>query len=170
MSPIALVRSLDERVDGLYAVSEVCQVLAESALEATGAEASAVMVPDQDTWRTVAGVNLRALEHRYAIEDGHWLIRNVVRPGRGMIVEHSDIVRRQMQGAPLASRNHLMAVPVPDTSVVVIAAREVDERFTEQDLAVLDSLAKEGRFLVSDALAVRTLARRMQRFLEHPDD
>ncbi len=150
-------------------------MIAESAAERADSQHCAVLVPDDGCWRTTAGIGLRSLELRCAIADDHWLVETIVRPRRGMVVAQSDIIRPQLVGAPLASRDHLMAVPVMavpsmDVGAVIIVARDGDRPFEDDELAALADLAREAMPLLADALAVRAAARELARFAELPED
>ncbi len=107
-------------------------------------------------WRRVFG--LRTLEARCEMAGDTWLVRMVARAHKGMLVEGSDIVRVKMSGAPLASWPHLAAAPVPTIEAVLLVAR-ADRAFTEADLAGLAALGAEAEEPLTDALAVRSLAR-----------
>lgn len=161
---VRLVRELARVANRLYGVPETAEVVILDAVERTRADAGALLVPDEGTWRVAAGVNLRPLEHRYELDHESWLVQQVARAHRGAIVEDSDIARDQLQGAPLASWRHLLSAPVPEVEAVMLLARREDPPFDEQDMAVLAALGEEAGPLLSAAVDTRRLARTLWEF------
>jgi hypothetical protein len=157
---IALVRALGDRTGDLFGVPETAEVVVLDALERTGASAVALLVPDGGVWRVAAGSGLRTLESRCELAGDTWLVQMVARARKGMLVEGSDIVRVKMSGAPLASWPHLAAAPVPTVEAILLAAR-ADHAFSEADMIALAALGEEAEGPLTDALAVRDLARRL---------
>jgi hypothetical protein len=157
-SPLELVRALATRIDGLLGVPETANAVVLDAVDRTGAAAAALLVPDGEVWRVAAGSGLRTLEMRCELASDTWLVQMVARASKGMLVEGSDIVRVKMSGAPLASWPHLAAAPVPTVGAILLAAR-TDRGFSEADLVALASLGQEAEGPLTDALAVRALAR-----------
>jgi hypothetical protein len=64
-----------------------------------------------------------------------------------------------LHGAPLASRRHLLAVPVPTVEGLLLVARDEDPAFTEDDVLNLARVGQEAAPLLSAALDTRALAR-----------
>ena len=157
---MALIKTLSTRAGELYGVPETAEAVVLDALERTGAAAVALLVPDGDLWRVAAGSGLRTLESRCEMRGDTWLVQMVARARKGMLVEGSDIVRVKMSGAPLASWPHLAAAPVPTVRAIVLAAR-ADHGFSEADLVALAALGEEAEGPLTEALAVRDLARRL---------
>jgi hypothetical protein len=167
---VELVRRLRRVVDSLFGVRETAEVIIADAVERTGADAGAVMVPDDDgAWRVAAGVGLRPLEHRYELDTRSWVVREVARAHQGVIVEDSDIARDQLQGAPLASWRHLIVAPVPQVGAVLLLARKGDPPFDENDLTLLAALGEEAGPLLAAAVDTRSLARELAEFGDAAD-
>jgi hypothetical protein len=163
-TPAGLVRRLASRVDDLFGVRDTSEVVIADAVERTAADAGALLVPDSGRWRVAAGIHLRAHEHRYELGPDSWLVDEIARGYRGAIVENTDVARSPLQGAPLASRLHLLAVPVPGVECLLLVARDDDPGFTEDDLLTLARLGQEAAPLLSAALDTRALARAMAEF------
>jgi hypothetical protein len=164
----ALVRELAASVHELYGVRETADVVVADAVERTAASAGALLVPDGGRWRVAAGVHLRPLEHRYELDAGSWLVDEIARGYRGAIIENTDVARRPLQGAPLASHRHLLAVPVPTVEGLLLVARDDDPAFTEDDLLLLALVGQEAAPLLSAALDTRALARALSEFSDRP--
>jgi len=94
------------------------------------------------------------------------LVENVASGGKGIIIEDSDIARQNLRGSPLASRAHLMAVPVPQVHAVLVLARDREEPFTERALGALAGLADESGPLLQQAIDLRSLARSLSRHVD----
>jgi hypothetical protein len=159
-----LVRQLAASVHHLYGVRETAEVVVADAVDRTGAHAGAVLVPDGGQWRVAAGVHLRAHENRYELDADSWLIGEIARGYRGAVIEDTDVARSPLQGAPLASRRHLLAVPVPTVEGLLLVARDEDPPFTEVDLLMLARVGQEAAPLLSAAVATRELARALAEF------
>jgi hypothetical protein len=112
---------------------------------------------------------LGGIERRFELDEDSWVIANVARASKGVLVEDTDVARRPFQRAPLASRKHLLAAPIRLVEGVLIVARDTDPGFTEQALADLAHLADEAGLLLAAALDVRDLARRLQPFTDVAD-
>jgi hypothetical protein len=168
-SPVAMVRELIKRADELYGVPETAEVIITDAVEHTDADAGALIVPDEGSWRVAAGVGLRSLEHRYELHAESWLIQQVAQAHKGAIIEESDIAREQLQGAPLASWRHLLAAPIPQVEALLVLARREDPPFDEGDLTVLATLGNEAGPLLAAAIETRALARRLWEFRDEVD-
>jgi hypothetical protein len=166
---IDLVRRLSGQLHRLYGVPEVSEVIVTDAVDRTKADAGAILVPDVGDWRVAAGVGLRPLETRYELHEDSWVVQQVAKAHKGVIVEESDVAREQLQGAPLASWRHLLAAPVRDVEAVILLARRDDPPFDEEDLAVLATLGNEAGPLLSAALDTRSLARHLYDFRDETD-
>lgn len=158
----ALLASLHE----LLGLDEVGQVVSEQAAEAIGADAVALLVPDERVWRVSGGVGVRPLEARIVIEPDHWLVAQMLKHLRGAVIDRSDVARSRLVHAPLASRQHLVIVTHQRLEVILIAGRAAGE-FTSTDLTTLGALLAEAEPALNDALALRTLARRLARYQDY---
>jgi len=157
----ALVAALVARAADLYSVPEIAAVLVAELVERVDAKACAVLVPDGPRWRVSGDVGLRVLERRLELGFDHWLVKEVVGSQHGLVVEDSDITRGVLAGAPMASYQNLMAVPVPAARGIVIVGRGVSRPFTEKELAVVAGVAAEADPLLGSAMAGRALAREL---------
>ena len=165
----SLVRQLMVVVPELYGVRETAEVVVADAVERTSAHAGALLVPDGGRWRVAAGLHLRSLEHRYELDSDSWLVDEIARGYRGVIVENTDVARTGLHGAPLASRRHLLAVPVPTVEGLLLVARDEDPAFTEDDVLNLARVGQEAAPLLSSALDTRALARALWEFSDVSD-
>lgn len=165
----SLVRRLMAVVDELYGVRETAEVVVADAVERTSAHAGALLVPDGGRWRVAAGLHLRSLEHRYELDSDSWLVDEIARGYRGVIIENTDVARTGLHGAPLASRRHLLAVPVPSVEGLLLVARDEDPAFTEDDVLTLARVGQEAAPLLSSALDTRALARALWEFSDVSD-
>jgi hypothetical protein len=168
-TPASLVRQLMAVVDELYGVRETAEVVVADAVERTSAHAGALLVPDGGRWRVAAGLHLRSLEHRYELDSDSWLVDEIARGYRGVIIENTDVARTGLHGAPLASRRHLLAVPVPTVEGLLLVARDEDPAFTEDDVLNLARVGQEAAPLLSSALDTRALARALWEFSDVSD-
>jgi hypothetical protein len=159
-----LVRRLAALVHELYGVRETAEVVVADAVERTAAGAGALLVPDAGRWRVAAGVGLRQRENRYELDADSWLVDEIARSYRGAIIEDTDVARSPLHGAPLASRRHLLAVPVPSVDGLLLVARDDDPPFTEADLLMLARVGEEAAPLLATALDTRALARALLEF------
>ncbi|MCZ3387859.1 MAG: GAF domain-containing protein [Actinomycetia bacterium] len=148
-----------EEAESYYTLEEIAKVIVEDAVVRGLADAGALLVPDGALWRVAAGVGLRPLEHRLQLLPEAWIVDNVATAGKGVLIQDSDVARLDLRGTPLASRNHLMAVPVPIVRAVLILSRDGSEPFTERSLSSLVDLADEAGPLIEQAVDLRTLAR-----------
>jgi hypothetical protein len=160
----SLVRQLTAAVPELYGVRETAVVVVADAVERTAAHAGALLVPDGGRWRVAAGLRLRPLEHRYELDSDSWLVDEIARGYRGVIIENTDVARTPLHGAPLASRRHLLAVPVPTVEGLLLVARDEDPAFTEDDVLNLALVGQEAAPLLAAALDTRALARALAEF------
>lgn len=163
-----LVRHLTARIDDVFGVNDTAQVVAAQVVEQAGADAGALLLPDGGRWRVAGAVGLRPLEQRYELARDAWLVSRVAASHRGLIIEESDIVRRELHGAPLAHWRHLMAVPVLVVEGVVLLARTATP-FTEAELALAARLATDAGPPLAAAIEVRRLARLLEPFAERGD-
>lgn len=162
-----MVQALLAALPEVFGVAETAQAVVADAAARVPCDGVALLVPDGDVWRVSAGQGLRPLETRYQLTADAWLTSTVAAHGKGVIVEHTDVARNVLRGAPLASRTHLLAVPIPDADAMLLMARDEEPAFDEQTLATLAQLAREAGPLLVDAVAVRTLARSLA---DHRDD
>jgi hypothetical protein len=160
------VRRLLPDAEGFFTLEEAATVIVEDAVLRTRAEAGALLVPDDTSWRVAGGVGLRPLEFRLQLTDTSWLVANIANAGKGVIIEDSDVARHDLRGAPLASRTHLMAAPVSGVHGVLLLSRDGAEPFSEASLGALAGLAEEAGPLLRQAMDVRTLARALARHLD----
>ena len=151
-----LATLLAERTDDLAGVAETAQVIVEQALELTGADSAALLVPDGQRWRVAADIGLRPVERRLELLPDSWLVTQVAQPEKGLLIEGTDIARRQLAGAPLASRKHLLAVAIPGSRALLLLARRADPAFVERNLDDASVLCKEAQAYLADALTVRS--------------
>jgi hypothetical protein len=135
----------------------------------TAADSAVLMLPDGERWRVAAGIGLGAIERRFELEHDSWVVTNVARASKGVIVAESDVARRPFARAPLASRKHLLAAPIRLVEGILLVARDDDPGFTEETLVELAVLADEAGLLVAAALDVRELARKLRAFTDHTD-
>jgi hypothetical protein len=159
-----LVRELSAMTHHLFGVRETAEVVVADAVDRTAAVAGALMLPDGGRWRVAAGVGLRSLEHRYELDTDSWLVDEIARGYRGAIIDDTDVARSPLHGAPLASRRHLLAVPVPTVEGLLLVARDDDPAFTEDDLLALAGVGHEAASLLAGALDTRALARALSEF------
>jgi GAF domain-containing protein len=152
-----------EAADRLYTLAEIADVVVDDAVQRAGADSGALLVPDGPVWRVAAGIGMRPLEFRYQLTAESWLVERVSASGRGILVEDTDVARRHLQGAPLASRTHILAVPVVAVGAILLLSRDQDPPFTEDVLGQLAVLANEAGPLLKRAIDVRTLARALAR-------
>jgi hypothetical protein len=94
------------------------------------------------------------------------VVENTAAAGKGILIMESDVARQDLRGAPLASRTHLMAVPVPQVRGILLLARDRQEPFTEGALGAVASLAQEAGPLLERSMELRSLARILSRHLD----
>jgi hypothetical protein len=158
LDPMALVRALKGAVSHLPQVVDLADLLREQCHSAVRADASTLLLPDDDVWRVEAGKGLRPLEERLQIKSGHWLVAKVGRGGDAILIQNTDVARNQLSGSPLASWPNLMAVPVPEVQGIVLLARR-GEPFTRAELERAAAEVETIESALRDALEVRELAR-----------
>jgi hypothetical protein len=163
------VHALLADADSLYTLEETATVVVEDAVARSRADAGALLVPDGETWRVAGGIGLRPLEYRLQLTEDAWLVKQIADAGKGILVEDSDVARHDLRGVPLASRTHLMAVPVPEVGAILLLARDRDEVFTEGSLGALVELANESGPLLQQAMDLRALSRALARHLDSDD-
>lgn len=153
-------------VHHLLGLDEVGQAVCEQAAEAVGADAVALLVPDDRVWRISGGVGVRPLEQRIIVQADHWLITHMMTHTRGAVIDRSDVARARLMNTPLASRQQLVIATNQRLEAIAIAGRAA-AAFTATDLSVLNSLMTEAEPALRDALALRTLARRLARYQDY---
>jgi hypothetical protein len=153
-----LVQRLSGQVGELTGVREAAEAVVAEAIEVSYSSAGAVLVLDGATWRVAAGVGLRPLEHRLQLDEDHWLIAEVARRNRRLIVEHTDGVRPQLYAAPLASWERLLVATVTGAPALLILARHAPA-YADGDLERVAAVTAEAGPLLVAALQVRELAR-----------
>ncbi len=162
MSSTDLVDALLKRLPAMLGVGVVAAAVADDACQRVRATASAVLVSDAGRCVVAAGVGLRPLEKRLQLDADHWLVREVVRAGHGLIVEDTDIARRDLVGAPLGASQHLLIVPITHVGGLLMVARDAnDVAFTSPELAAVTRLASEAAGPLHEALRLRELGRRL---------
>ena len=160
-----LVRELLGHVPDLFGVRDAAQVLAEELRDRARAEAVAVLVPDNGTWRVDGGVGLRPAERRMPLEAGHWLVAEAVTQARPVLLADTDHLRRRLADAPLSSWHRLMAVSLPAVQALALLARGHDaSAFDESDVQTVSAAIEEATSLFRTAVDVRELARRLSTF------
>ena len=163
LSVASIIAALTDVETELFGVVETAEVIVADAVERAASDGSALLVPDGKVWRVSAGEGLRSLEMRYQLVPDDWLVERVAEANKGVIVEGSDAARHALRGAPLASRKHLIAVPIqlPDSTpgAILLVARDDDPPFDEQDLVEMARLAREAAPLLTEALRLRDVAR-----------
>ena len=157
------VHWLLEEAENYYTLEELANVIVEDAVVRSMAEAGALLVPDGALWRVAGGVALRPLEHRLQLSPEAWIVERIATAGKGVLIEDSDIARIDLRGTPLASRTHLMAVPVPQVKAILLLSRDRAEPFTEASLGALAGLAREAGPLLEGAIDLRKLARALSK-------
>jgi len=168
-APSELVTSLLASADRLYTLSEIAEVIVEDAIKQAAADSGALLVPDEGVWRVAGGSGLRPLEYRYQLTAESWLVERVGASLKGILVEDSDVARNNLHGAPLASRTHLLAVPVPLVRAVLLLSRDENPPFTADALGELAYLADEAGPLLKRAIDTRTLARALAKHTDSPE-
>jgi hypothetical protein len=170
VNPVAhAIRVLRRSLPDLTPLREVCDVIAEDAVERVDADSSAVLVRDGDVWRVSGGYRLRPLEERLVLDDRHWLVTEILPKRRGVLVEESDVARTQLHGAPLAHRRHVLVVSLPAVETLVIVGREAGGPFDPADLVALKEVRDEGTSLLEQALDLRAVARELAHLRDLPD-
>ena len=140
------VERLLAEADDLYTLEEIATVIVDDAVDRSRADAGALLVPDGELWRVSAGAGIRPLEYRLQLTSESWLVENTATAGKGILIEESDVARRDLRGAPLASRTHLMVVPVPDVHAILVLARDRAEPLRSSRSAPLRTLPmRRGR-------------------------
>ncbi|MGB9373524.1 MAG: hypothetical protein WCA82_05115 [Jiangellales bacterium] len=153
-------------VHHLLGLDEVGQAVCEQAAEAVGADAVALLVPDDRVWRVSGGVGVRPLEQRIIVGADHWLVTHMMTHTRGAVIDRSDVARARLMNTPLASRQQLVIATNQRLEVIAIAGRAA-AAFSATDLSVLNSLMTEAESALRDALGLRTLARRLARYQDY---
>lgn len=163
-----LIEQLISRTADVMPVRLLADVIGEDIAVNAAAEAVAVLIQAGEDFITIGGAALRAVERRGRISRDHWLVAAVVRREQALVVENTEMVRRQLQGAPLASREHVMALPIAGVAGLVIAARSEDA-FDEHSIHVaLGTANQAGPHLVA-SIRARELARLLAPLVDEAD-
>lgn len=166
---VPLVRELLVEVGSLSGVPDAATAVAEEAMRRIPSDGAAVLVPDGDLWRVSGGAGLRAAELQGGLPAESWFVQQVALAERGRIFRDTDITRRELIGAPMAAKEHLMAAPIPEVNAAILLGRDLGPEYDEQELAELIGLAREVTPVLSAALATRRLARSLHRLEDTPD-
>ena len=75
----------------------------------------------------------------------------------------ADVIRSQLTNAPLATKDHLIAVSDVATGSLLMIGRDT-EAFEQADLRAAHELMREASPLIGEALAITSLARSLDRF------
>ena len=181
-----LIASLARRGGDLFGVADTAQVLADDLVERAEADAAAVLVPDGPIWRVSGGVGLDLSEWRIVLDATHWLVTEIALNGQVLLLQDTGPVQPKLAGAPLASWQHLLAVPVPQVRALALLARRSAARpfggpfsepfsgpfggpFGEEDLARIVAPVSEAADLLVTALRTRELARMLAPLREDDD-
>jgi hypothetical protein len=156
---VELVEALVDRAPELERVQDVAARLAARCLAPARAVAAAVLVPDGVAWRVEGGAGLTAAERRVVLGIGHRLVAGVAPGGRYLSVDGMDPVREHLAGAPLAGRQHVIAVPVPPTQAIVVLARDEGAPFGGADVGALAAELVLAASELRTAMRARILAR-----------
>lgn len=151
--------------DDLLDVREIGDAVAGLTADRTGAEATALALPDGPVWRVTGGHQLRPVEGRMLIAPEHWLTSDLLPEQRGVVIEHTDITRAQLRQAPLASKDYLVIATDRGAQAILMAGRD-SEPFTKDDLATLQHTLREAMPALQEAMELRSLARRLERFTD----
>ena len=81
----------------------------------------------------------------------NWLLQATVYQERVLHIDHTDDFRPQLVGTPLASKPHLLAVPLPKVPALLIAARS-DRPFGETDVSAALAVGEEAAELLTSEL------------------
>ena len=95
----------------------------------------------------------------------HWLTSDLLPEQRGVVIEHTDITRAQLRQAPLASKDYLVIATDRGAQAILMAGRD-SEPFTKDDLATLQHTLREAMPALREAMELRSLARRLERFTD----
>jgi hypothetical protein len=163
-----LAQSLLSRADELFGVTEAAAVIIQTAVDATGADSAALLLPDEGRWRVAAGRNLTSTPRPYVLSASSWLVHEVAWQRRGLLLNDSDPVRRQIGDLPLASDRQLLAAPVAPVNGLLLLGAAAGPGFTERDLAAMAVLSREAAPIITEALMVRQLARLLSRHRDDP--
>jgi hypothetical protein len=162
------VRALLASTDDLTVLSDTAEVVVDEACRLVPSDAGCVLVRDGSVFRVASGRGMRPLEQRLILEPGHWLVRQVSESFHGVLLSGGQGRWAELYGAPLSSREYLLATPLAPLGAILVLGRD-DEEFTEPDLESLLELADEAGHLLSDAVDVRTLARALSHLTDPRD-
>jgi hypothetical protein len=162
---IALIRRLSALPGDLETTAAAADRVAHVAREVVDTDAVAVLLPDRDTWTVSGGIGLRPLERKLRLVPEHWMLREVLRAGTGLIIDDTETVRSRLRDVPLAYRKYLMAVPLTAANALVVVARDA-ETFGPKDLGALARAVSTTAQLLKQALDTRDLARGLQHLIQ----
>ncbi|MEP6695261.1 MAG: helix-turn-helix domain-containing protein [Pseudonocardiales bacterium] len=155
-----LLQRLLERSDQMAGVGETADVVLAESLDRSGGDAGCLILPDEQTWLVYASKGLSGAERRARLGEGHWLVRDVVLAGHAFMVTDSDIVRGRLADAPLAACRHIIGVPIARVAGLVLIGRDAPP-FVKRDLEAVLGLCAEAARLLTTAVLVRRLARKL---------
>jgi hypothetical protein len=162
-------RRLDDSINAFLVSDELHSVtdVSTAAVDLIGEvipDAIALMVLDGDSWTVSAGRGLRPIEYRGVLERRHWLAQRLEVHETAVIVDGTDIVRQDLRGVPLIHLNQWMATTVPGVPAIVALARSGEIAYTIDDAIAVRDLTAGMAAHLGRAIALRDLARRLDRF------
>ncbi|MDQ1703160.1 MAG: hypothetical protein QOF57_2412 [Frankiaceae bacterium] len=163
---VELARTLLTVTESLPSTSGAAGLVLARAMLVTAADAGAVMLSDGMEWRVAAGAGLRPLEWRLQLHESHWVVENVARANRVVVVGDTDSVRGRLSPLPLSSAKHLMIAPLRRAPGVIVLTRA--EAFGKDDVQRLDDLPSSVFEHIADSLHVRALARALDPLRDLP--
>jgi hypothetical protein len=138
--------------------------------DAVEADAGVILLPNRGQWRVAAGEGLRPREQVARLDRDHPLVAEVVLLGRGLIID-SGAGREQLAGVPLSTWRAVLAAPLPLATGMLLLARDSHTGFNTRDVSAVAGVAGNSECAaLSDALALRELARRLARFADNGDE
>jgi hypothetical protein len=164
-----LVAALLRRSNELRTLAEVGHVVVSALMSETRAEACCLLVEDRRRWQVVGSQGLRQLEQRLSLGDDHWLVQEIVRRRRAVVIDDSDLAREELRAAPLASWRSVLVEGTPSATALIICARSDRSGFTRADIKRVSQLCAESDQLVLAARDLRELARALNPYADHHD-
>ena len=164
-----LVAALLKRSNELRTLAEVGQVVVNALMSETRAQACCLIVEDRRRWQVVGSQGLRQPEQRLALADDHWLVQEIVRRRRAVVIDVSDLTREELPAGPLASWQSLLVEGTPSATALIICARSDRSGFTRSDVKRVSQLCAESDQLVLAARDLRELARALNPYADHQD-
>jgi hypothetical protein len=167
--PHASLSDLDSAISALleadlYSVAEVAAAVIDD-MGLAELNAVVLLVEDGVYWRVAATTSRRAHDRRAAIADDHWLARRLSGGRRAVIVEGTDIARSQLREIPLGYHEQWMATSVPDAHCMVLVANDSSIPFTVDQARHVGDVVADAAPLLLRSIALRDLARHLQRFV-----